>query len=535
MRPLSACTACRDRRKKCDRSRPGVSCNFCIKRGIECIAVADVGASPTYMPKQSYEPLATRPDEGRPRQISCLIVPEAALCEELVELYFRYAHIAFHNLFHRPTFIARVKDSSIPKILFFGVASLSARYSTHRIFASIKPWDRGRPYRDETKRLLELEDTSLTSIQACMLLAANASVEGDPKTESVYHAIAFRMAMLLDLPNIPTESLLEQEINRRVWWSLITTETWTSAAHTLPRLLKPRDTVPLPMDERRFVTLDYDVPAASMDQNSPVASPSDDISQSLVAQMIRLNILLYDIILLNARVVAEHVQDGSKHEMTTKLAHALEDWATNLSSKLQYSDENVAYWVEEEFGAMFITLHINYNHAGQLLFYQHLHSAQDTEQGPCIASEARSFAKKCKEHATNLCDLIYRAKQRPETIVLYPLAGHILCLASTVQIHTLLFGVDDNEIQAAKTRLERNFEMISSMNNYWPMNHKSIGRLQLFHNTCLRSKDDSFRLDVWMLRFLLGFTQDIEDRDASWSHGQGSAREFDHLRNLLDI
>jgi hypothetical protein len=54
-----------------------------------------------------------------------------------------------------------------------------------------------------------------------MLLAANASVEGDSRTESVYQAIASRMAMLLDLPNLPTESLLEQEINRRgnlIWF-----------------------------------------------------------------------------------------------------------------------------------------------------------------------------------------------------------------------------------------------------------------------------------------------------------------------------
>jgi hypothetical protein len=130
-------------------------------------------------------------------------------------------HITFHNIFHRATFIAQVKDSSIPKILFFGVAGLSARYSTHPIFASITPWDRGRPYRDESKRLLDLEDTSLISIQACMLLAANASVEGDSRTESVYLAIASRMATLLDLPNLPTESLLEQEINRRGNLSLL--------------------------------------------------------------------------------------------------------------------------------------------------------------------------------------------------------------------------------------------------------------------------------------------------------------------------
>lgn len=194
-----------------------MSCKFCIKRGIECL----VPPAPTVeeaeaQSRRPYEPLdAGCAEEGRPRHVSSVLVPDATLCEELVELYFRYAHIAFHNLFHKPTFIARVRNSSIPKILFFGIASLSARYSTHPVFAAIMPWDRGRPYRDETKRLLDLEDTSLESIQACMLLAANASVEGDTNSESVYLAIALRMATLLDLPTLPTESLLEQEINRR--------------------------------------------------------------------------------------------------------------------------------------------------------------------------------------------------------------------------------------------------------------------------------------------------------------------------------
>jgi hypothetical protein len=205
----------RDRRKKCDRSRPGISCNFCIRRGIACIASVDhIPSAPRAAPP-NYEPLDVGIEQSNARQLSSLLAPDEALSVELVELYFRYAHIAFHNLFHRPTFIARVKDRTIPKILLFGVASLSARYSAHPTFASIPCWDKGRPYRDETKRLLDLEKTCLTSIQTCALLAASASVEGDPKTESVYQSIAFRMAILLDLPNMPTMSFLEREINRR--------------------------------------------------------------------------------------------------------------------------------------------------------------------------------------------------------------------------------------------------------------------------------------------------------------------------------
>jgi hypothetical protein len=287
------------------------------------------------------------------------------------------------------------------------------------------------------------------------------------------------------------------------------------------------------MDERQFASLSYDIPATPPDSSLCVSPTCNFDPQSLVAQMIRLNLLLYDIILfLNSRIVDEQEEHSTSGEFDHQLRHALDEWANNLPPRLCYSEDNVIYWADEGFGAIFITLHINYNHAGQLLFYQHLHYAQEQDQGD---DSTQGFAQRCKQHATNLCDLIYEAKRRSDTVVLYPLAGHILCLASTVQIHTLLFGTDDDEILAAKTRLERNFEMISSMNNYWPMNHMSISRLQHFHNACLRSKDNSFHLDAWMLRFLLGFTQDIKDRDAIWTYGHRALNEFNPLRNLLDI
>ncbi|KAF2012973.1 hypothetical protein BU24DRAFT_262237 [Aaosphaeria arxii CBS 175.79] len=518
---------------KCDRSRPGLSCNFCLKRGLKCSGSFDSPVADLHVPTKEYDALDSRAKHDRTRQVSSLVIPDAVLREELVELYFRYVHIAFHNLFHKQTFLERVRDNSIPKILFFGVVSLSARFSTHPIFASVDPWDRGRPYREETKRLLDLENTSLVSIQACMLLVANASVEGDPNTESVYHTIAARMASLLDLPTMPTKSLLEQEINRRVWWSIIASETWSSAIHSLPRLLKPRDTVPLPMAEHQFCSLDPDVPIPPLDSPAYETVAGSGDRHSLLAQMIRLNLLLYDIILLNARVVAEQAQGAVSQGLDSNLVQDLHNWVNNLPPLLQYSQENVAHWVQSGLGSTFLIMHINYNHAGQLLFYQHLHSAQQ-EQDALGAYKAQTLAQKCKQHATDLCELIYQAKQRPETVVLYPLAGHILSLASTIHIHTLLFAVDESEISLAKLRLERNFEIISSMNRYWPMTHKTVKRLQHFHNACLRSQDDSFRLDTWMLQFLLGFTKDMEDRNSAWSQDHCS-RELDHLRNLLEI
>ncbi|KAG7294000.1 hypothetical protein NEMBOFW57_004061 [Staphylotrichum longicolle] len=137
------------------------------------------------------------------------------LCNELVDLYFSYIHVTFHNLFHRPSFEAAVENGSIPKILLFGVFSLAARFSSHPYFADTDPQERGRPYAKEAERLLDLHKTCLTTIQACVLLGGIQVVEMDSATESIYYTIACRLAMILDLPNAPAKTRVEQELNLR--------------------------------------------------------------------------------------------------------------------------------------------------------------------------------------------------------------------------------------------------------------------------------------------------------------------------------
>jgi hypothetical protein len=96
--------------------------------------------------------------------------------------------------------------------------------------------------------------------------------------------------------------------------------------------------------------------------------------------------------------------------------------------------------------------------------------------------------------------------------VQYTMVGHILVIASTVQIHTLLFSDNATQIAASKRRLERNFEILSHLRNYWPTLDICFTRLQAFHKACRNSMDESFRLDQWMLKFLFEFAQPVDDR-----------------------
>ncbi|KAL1905435.1 hypothetical protein Sste5344_008794 [Sporothrix stenoceras] len=480
------------------------------------------------------------------------------LSDELVDLYFRYIHVACHNLFHRPSFVAAVQSGTVPKILFFGAAALCARFSSHSSLANVEPRERGRPYAREAERLLDLHDISLTTIQACILLGQISSVEGEPATESVFFSIASRMALILDLPHAPAATPLQRELNLRAWWSIIATDTWSSSALGIPRAIDPLadyTTVPMPMDERAFICLPSDdddkeegvtslrQPAITTTTLRPPCGPE----HSLIAQMIWLNQLLYRITCMNADVAAGRIQAVALEPTIRRLSTALDDWSDALPADMHNTSDNMTYWADQGFGRIFVNLHLNYNYAAQLLFYQFLHWNQDadadadpnadtaspaTVTAPPIPS-ANLYAQKCTTHAAALCALVYHARTHRDTDVSYSLVGHMLVVASTVQIYTLLFSADEAAIAAARDRLERNFEIITTLRRYWPCVDASLGRLRAFQNACLRCKEQSFRLDRWMLRFVLDYGQAIQEREETDAVDEGG--EGDEAYETEDV
>lgn len=503
------------------------------------------------MPLRKQQQYATLNEEHRHTNsfISSSLLPDSALAEELVDLYFRYIHVAFHCLFHRPTLRAAVRDGSVPKIIFLGVASLSARFSTHPKLAEFPARERGRPYAKEAERLLDLHDTSLTTIQACMLLGAAWVTEGEAATESIYFSIASRMAMLLDLPNAYAATRIEQEANIRAWWSLNMTDTWSSSCLGLPKAIPVNVDVPLPMDERKFNLLSPADPPElhELDRiprresgSGTGAAADDDIARSptsfgngsTLAQAVRINQLLWEIRSFNIRVVSGELAGDDIDTAVVTISTAIESWWSDLPAEMSNTQDNMTYWAEQGFGQSFVTLLMNYFHAGQLLHYQFLYQSQQyaaiegcssPDSLPPLPrqSSVSAFAATCYRYAEGVCDLIYRASKTPGAEPCYPLASHVLVIASTVQLYTLLFSPDEVAIARARTRLERNFEFLTAMEGYWPSLDASLAKFKDFHEACLRSKDSYFRLDQWMLRFMLDFARPLHGRQREDNLGEG--------------
>lgn len=451
-------------------------------------------------------------------------LPSDALRVELVELYFRYIHDTFHSLFHQPSLMQGVINGTIPEVLLLGIISLSSRFSNDPFFTGIDPRIRGRPYARKAQTLLDLRDVSLTTIQACVLLGAFVITEGEAAAEAVFYSIACRSALVLDLPNFPGQSLLDQEIHRRVWWTLRMIDVWSSNGVRIPRALSAstESDVPYPMNEIIFHQLRRDVDDGrhSADHQLSTTKPSiptqGSSESSLLTQMVKLNAILVDISTVNQMAAAASYGHGHSpeyqdinHQATVdRLGLKLEAWADSLPPELRDTQANLSHHAALGLGPMFVAVHLGYYHYGALLYYQYLHRDSYDEHAPTY-----SYADKCKTHSIGLCEILYRAFSTPGCEVYYTMVGHVLVTASTVQLHILLFGSDEAQTRAARGRLEKNFELLMCLQRLWPTLDVSFARFREFHRACQNYKETSFRMDKWLLRFLFEFANPVGEKD----------------------
>ncbi|OLN87532.1 putative transcriptional regulatory protein C530.11c-like protein 2, partial [Colletotrichum chlorophyti] len=552
------------RRRRCQTREGLVDCVYCIERGITCVQQPPEGGyyeqrENQRRQRQQEQQQARRHRQHQERQhgqgqhassspgshpggwcsqgetIPHAMLPGLPVRLDLVRLYFDYIHDQFHSLFHRPSFVEDALGDRVSDGILYGICALSARFSTDPVFADVHPRDRGHGYLKAAEGCLNFRDVSLATIQLCVLIGAAANADGDAEGENIYYGVACRMAQLLDLPNRPSTSLLEREVNIRVWWSLCMIDVWSSTAVKLPKLLPARSDIPLPMDDLPFLSLSRNSSAVSGGGTNLSSHSSQHLSQ-----MVRLNRILLDVNDFNQRCVAENPDWDTLEQGVEALSARMEGWLAALPDNMRDTPENFAWFAARGLGRTFAAVYLGYYHFGQLLYYQFLYgaaaAAPATTTTTAISPTASTsvarrdiYARRCKEHAARLCDVVYRAQTTAGADVRYTMAAHVLVIASTVQIHTLLFSGEEADITVARRRMERNFEFLLQIRCYWPTVDRAISRLRAFHETARTSVDTSFVLDRWMLRFLVEFAEPMEGKETGGDRRGDGGAEMESL------
>lgn len=320
---------------------------------------------------------------------------------------------------------------------------------------------------------------------------------------------------------------VSQELRIRIWWALFAADNWCSSSLGFPRQMKdwPRP-VRLPMDERLFADMNPD--ETLEDPREPYERPG------LWAHMATLTEVFSPIQELNWRAAnKEGLHPDQIEQDTYELAELLDNWERGLPRDVQLTESNLREHSKNGTGGIFMGLHLGFHHYATLLFYQYL------DMRSTMTSRARQFASRCKHHALSYSTWLARGRQQPGCEAVYPTVGHMAIVSSSVLLHTLLFG-EENELPPSRHCLEANFEALLELEKYWPIVKTmvndpfprevgfafsdlrdyladilpKINRLMEFQNNCLLLSDHhhTHRLDRWMLRFLFEYALPLEQK-----------------------
>ncbi|KAJ5281200.1 hypothetical protein N7478_006572 [Penicillium angulare] len=205
----------------------------------------------------------------------------------------------------------------------------------------------------------------------------------------------------------------------------------------------------------------------------------------------------------------EALADGAMEEhdiepVTQGLVQRFEDFDRQLPLDQHFSPRTLKEHISAGLGSIFVALHLGYHHYSTLLYFPYL----DTQLSQIPGRS--TYVARCKRHAAFFSDLLRTSHNTPHCEAVYLIVTHMTVVSSSVLLHTLLFGEDD-ELSDARERLYSNFEVLLKLKQYWPGAESMVDRLFTFQKVCMRSMDRTYAVDRWIIKFLLQHALPIDD------------------------
>jgi hypothetical protein len=200
---------------------------------------------------------------------------------------------------------------------------------------------------------------------------------------------------------------------------------------------------------------------------------------------------------------------ASHEHVASQVAHlfsSLQRWQEDLPQILRLNVENLNFHKGRGHGRTFVALHLGYFHYATLLSFHFL------DQSSASIPFAATYAERCRQHASAYSDLLKTSYELGECEGMHNIVGHMTVVSSSVLLHTLLFGAEE-ELDSAKRQLESNFNILVRLKAWWPSVAQMTDRLFLFQRICLRTVDNhTHKIDHWMVKFLLEHAILLEDK-----------------------
>ena len=503
----TSCGLCKARKRKCIR-QVGLPCTLCQNADRSCSAYLDELESINITRQQINNNNNNNGSILQHRNDMDSDIYSDPLLEHYVELFFQYIHDPVLTIFHKPTFMLKFHKGEVKHYILYGIAALAARFSNDPIFRHVDPRVRCTYYYDTGIRVLKLaiDEIHIDTIHGCMIFSHYASGYNQVEQEAVYVGVAIRIAHLLHLQEEPhTGNALQDEVLRRAWSILFAADRWSALGNRIPRItgfeyVTDRPAAKKPMPEINFLQLMGDEPSNDISCSNNTYRTNDH-EVGIWAPNRDLHDIASNIHKHQLAVLYDPASPEASFARIDEISSDLQTWQQNLPSHFKFTQQNIYLQSSLSYGAIYLGTHLSYHYNYVVLLYQFL-SYSDPE--------SKTYAEQLEHHASHISEIIRWSNRVQNCRLLYSVVAHILVISSSVHLHTLMYG-DANAVQKAKEDLDTNFQHIMTLRSFWPAVDVSAARLRVFESACLTSNQNTWRMDRWLVKFLLFHTKDMEN------------------------
>ncbi|TKA30992.1 hypothetical protein B0A50_01960 [Salinomyces thailandicus] len=424
-------------------------------------------------------------------------LPPKELQEHLTEVFFDYVYGQSYHLLHKPSFLRKSAQGTVPPVLMLAVCGISARFSNHPAVRTEPAFLRGESWASAARDIaLRRYDTpSITILIVYLILGLHEFGTCQGGRSWMFGGMAQRMAYALqlhkDLDHDPKMrrgsegknregdlTFTDREIRRRTMWSCFLMDRFNSSGTDRPIFVAEQYIrAQLPIKEN-YYELEITGPTEDLEGNVPnpvepdtgqVSNPKDNMG--VAAYLIRL-------VAIWGKLV-HYLNLGGKdrdskpmweeHSVFQTILRDTETWRESLPESMKYSAENLENFASEKMANQFLFMHIVYN---QIILFSNRFALPAPGVRTQLPKETpqdfiQSSSRAAFEAANQISTLVHESMDH---LVVAPFAGYCAFFSSTVHIYGA-FSKNPQLEATSKQNLAWNVKYLTKMKKYWGMFH----------------------------------------------------------------
>ncbi|KAI5459928.1 fungal-specific transcription factor domain-containing protein [Mariannaea sp. PMI_226] len=443
-------------------------------------------------------------------------LPSKEVQEHLSEVFFENIYGQSYYLLHKPSYMRKLKNNTLPPVLILSVCAIAARFSSSPQLNSTTPhFLRGEEWASHARDIcIKRYDSPNITILTCLVILGLhefGTCQGGRSWALGGQAIrmAFALQLHKDLEYDPMGrngnrtrlSFIDREIRRRIMWGCFLMDRFNSSGTDRPMFIREETVqVPLPIKERCFL-LDMPAPTETLDGRVCYPAQLDDgepadarENMGVAAFMVRAIAIWGQIIMyLNqgGREMDPHAMWAPESQYT-KLVSDAESFESTLPQLLRYSPENIEIHKTEHRAGQFFFLHIciqqNVLFLNRAATYPSIARSEDGAPQGFLSGASRRMVT-----AANRISDVLKDADRLRQVISAPFAGYAVFSSTTVHILGLV-STDRSVKGMAERNIAINVKYLHTMKKYWGMFHWMVENVRAQYRNALDAARSSKRV-----------------------------------------